>query len=215
MPGAFSKKSKTDWTGPRVISDGAVMRQTSRISDADFRRSHIYNEAIRLLGAFLRHAAGSHLGAARRMSVRSTKNLAGWRRSPTLRAGFRAAAVGVAGTCPDRLTHRCRHRGRNGSPSSVAPGTATREKSSLPASRNFSSSSSCSRFQTPAFCQSRKRRSGRARIKSQLGRKVTPAYPGLEHERCHSVQPGSNPGDGLDISLRFRFERRGDGLSRG
>ncbi|MGF6472600.1 hypothetical protein QFZ89_007851 [Paraburkholderia youngii] len=36
--------------------------------------------------------------------------------------------------------------------------TAAREKSSSPASRNFASSSSCNRFHTPAFCQSRNRR---------------------------------------------------------
>lgn len=36
--------------------------------------------------------------------------------------------------------------------------TAAREKSSSPASRNFASRSSCSRFHTPAFCQSRNRR---------------------------------------------------------
>ena len=36
--------------------------------------------------------------------------------------------------------------------------TAAREKSSSPASRNFASSSSCNRFHTPAFCQSRSRR---------------------------------------------------------
>lgn len=36
--------------------------------------------------------------------------------------------------------------------------TAAREKSSSPASRSFASSSSCNRFQTPAFCQSRRRR---------------------------------------------------------
>jgi hypothetical protein len=36
--------------------------------------------------------------------------------------------------------------------------TAAREKSSWPASRNFASSSSCSRSHTPALCQSRNRR---------------------------------------------------------
>ncbi len=35
--------------------------------------------------------------------------------------------------------------------------TAARKKSSSPTSRNFASSSSCNRFHTPAFCQSRNR----------------------------------------------------------
>jgi len=64
--------------------------------------------------------------------------------------------------------------------------TAAREKSSWPASRNFASSSSCSRSHTPAFCQSRRRR-------QQVGPEPNPNLIDRSHQRIPVLNTNRMP----------------------
>ena len=81
--------------------------------------------------------------------------------------------------------------------------TAAREKSSWPASRNFASSSSCSRSQTPAFCQSRKRR-------QQVGPEPNPNLIDRSHQRIPVFNTNRMPFS----AARFETGRRPGYLDR-
>lgn len=85
--------------------------------------------------------------------------------------------------------------------------TAAREKSSWPASRNFASSSSCSRSQTPAFRQSRKRR-------QQVGPEPNPNFVDRSHQRIPVLNTNRMPFSAARSETGRRpgyFSRRGFG----
>jgi hypothetical protein len=85
--------------------------------------------------------------------------------------------------------------------------TAAREKSSLPASRNFASNSSCSRSHTQAFCQSRKRR-------QQVGPEPNPNLIDRSHQRIPVLNTNRMPFSAARSGIRRRpgyFLRRGFG----
>lgn len=85
--------------------------------------------------------------------------------------------------------------------------TAAREKSSSPASRNFASSSSCNRFQTPAFCQSRKRL-------QQVGPDPNPNLVDRSHQRMPVLNTNRMPFSAARFETGSRpgyFLRRGFG----
>lgn len=85
--------------------------------------------------------------------------------------------------------------------------TAAREKSSWSASRNFASSSSCSRSHTPAFCQSRKRR-------LQVGPEPNPNFVDRSHQRIPVLNTNRMPFSAARLETGRRpgyFLRRGFG----
>jgi len=85
--------------------------------------------------------------------------------------------------------------------------TAAREKSSWPASRNFASSSSCSRSHTPAFCQPRRRR-------PQVGPEPNPNLIVRSHQRVPVLNTNRMPFSAARSETGRRpgyFSRRGFG----
>lgn len=79
--------------------------------------------------------------------------------------------------------------------------TAAREKSSLRASRNFASISSCNRFHRPAFCQSRNlRQQVEPDPNPNLVGRSRQRIPVLSTNRMPFVQLGSQLATGLDTS---------------
>lgn len=90
--------------------------------------------------------------------------------------------------------------------------TAAYERSSWPVARSLSSSNSCSRSRTPAFCQSSP--ASRARAEAQPGRQVVPTDAFPEHEQDavqrHAIQHTRTP----RIALRARLHDRQQGFDQ-